>query len=211
MKKHKIDVINLEHRIDRKNQFIESMKGIIDFDAENFDFFRGVYTPANGMLGCALSHFTIVSKFLTNFEYEYQVVFEDDFVFRNPTCITTELNSLCESVPNWDVFLMAHNTGIMIDYFKNNYLRIINSQTASGYVITRKIAPYLLLSFGKSINLMSRFTTPEQKDMVNSLFAHDHIWKQIQLENLFITTNPSLGFQRQSYSDIENKNVNYGV
>jgi len=211
MRNIKIDIINLAHREDRKNQSIESMAKIKDLIITKENFFEACNMPDNGMMGCAISHFSVISDFIKQPEYDYQIIFEDDIEFRQEFELKSILNVLYQFAPTFDAFLFAHNTAIFTEVIYSNYQKVINAQTASGYLIARKFAPKLLECFARAINSMSKFSNPEQRPLINSLFAHDILWKQLQLENLFITTNPAHGFQRASYSDIEKKDVDYGV
>lgn len=211
MRSTKIDIINLAHREDRKNQSVASMMKIKDVVITEENFFEACSMPDNGMLGCAISHFSIISDFIKQPKYDYQIVFEDDIEFRYEFELNTIFKVLNEFAPTFDVFLFAHNTAVFTEVIHSNFHKVINAQTASGYLITRKFATKLLECFARAINNMSNFSNPEQRPLINALFAHDILWKQLQLEHLFITTNPAYGFQRASYSDIEKKNVDYGV
>ena len=211
MRNTKIDIINLPHRDDRRQESIESMRKIKDIVITTDNFFEACSMPDNGMLGCAISHFSIVAEFIKQPKYEYQIVFEDDIEFRNEFELNSIFNVIDEFAPTFDVFLFSHNTAIFTETIHLNYQKVINAQTASGYLITKKFAPKFLECFARAINFMSKFSNPESRSLVNGLFAHDQLWKQLQLDNFFITTNPAYGFQRASYSDIEKKEVNYGV
>lgn len=208
MNKIKIDIINLEHRTDRKEQVLKSLKQIEDVRIDETNFFKAHRDDINGALGCAISHFSILADFIKNTQFDYQIVFEDDVEFKRKIKIHDLLQSI---TGKFDCFLFAHNTAIATNNIDGKFSRVINAQTASGYIITRAFAPVLLNKFGESINNLLKYRNPDQKDVVNSLFAIDVLWKQLQINYNFLTTFPSMAFQRQSYSDIEKKDVNYGV
>lgn len=211
MRNIKIDIINLAHREDRKNQSIQSMTKIKDLIIAKENFFEACNMPDNGALGCAISHFSVISDFIKQPQYEYQLVFEDDIEFRQEFELNSIFNVMNQFSPTFDAFLFAHNTALFTEVLYSNYQRVINAQTTSGYLITRKFAPKLLECFAMAINFMNKFSNPEQRPLINSLFAIDVLWKQLQLENIFITTDPAYGFQRAGYSDVEKKDVDYGV
>ena len=210
LNKFKIDIINLAHRADRKAQVIDAMKKIIDIEITEKNFFPAVHMPDNGMLGCALSHFSVLTEFIRDTNYDYQVVFEDDIEFKQEFQIRPIYEFIVKNEPNIDVFLFSHNHAVITKSMGINFQQVVNSQTASGYLVTRTYAPKLIECFARAINFMLRFKDYQQKAVVNALFAHDILWKQLQLEGCWIATDPALGFQRQSYSDIENKDVWYG-
>lgn len=208
MNKIKIDIINLEHRTDRKDQVLKSLKQIEDVRIDETNIFKAHKDEINGALGCAISHFSILAEFIKNTQFEYQIVFEDDIEFKHKI----KIHELVQSIAGkFDCFLFAHNTAIATDNIDGKFSRVINAQTTSGYIVTRDFAPVLLNKFAESINNLLKYRNPDQKDLVNSLFAIDVLWKQLQITHNFITTIPSIGYQRESFSDIESRNVSYGV
>jgi hypothetical protein len=40
--------------------------------------------------------------------------------------------------------LFAHNTAVVIENVGDKFSRVINAETTSGYIVTRKFAPFLL-------------------------------------------------------------------
>lgn len=208
MKNIKVDIINLEHRTDRKIQVLNSLTNIEDLKVDESNIFKAHNDEINGALGCAISHFSVISDFIKNGNYHYQIIFEDDIEFRKKFKITELISSL---TGRFDCFLFAHNTALFTENLSGGFVRAINAQTASGYILTREFAPLILEKFAESINGMIKFRNPSQKNTVNHFFAIDQLWKQLQLTHRFVTTNPAMGFQRPSYSDIEMKDVDYGV
>lgn len=86
-------VINLERRLDRLKSFVISNKAqltsydvINGFDGKNQkpthkimrSFRSGDYDYRSGIVGCAISHVTVIKKFLQNRRCEYAIVLEDD-------------------------------------------------------------------------------------------------------------------------------------
>lgn len=204
----KVDIINLEYRTDRKERVLKSLMQIEDLEIDERNIFKAHKSENNGALGCAISHFSVIAEFIKQTQYDYQIIFEDDIEFKHKVKLQELLQSLKEK---FDCFLFAHNNAFMTENLDDIFSRVINSATTSGYIITRGFAPILLEKFGESINNLSKFAHPEQKNIINSLFAIDVLWKQLQITHKFIATVPSIGYQYESFSDIELKKVNYGV
>jgi GR25 family glycosyltransferase involved in LPS biosynthesis len=204
----KIDVINLEHRTDRRAQVLGALLHIQDLRIEDVDIFKAHKDDVNGALGCAISHFSVLAEFLKSPQYDYQLIFEDDIEFKKTFNIHELINSLDG---RFDCFLFAHNKAITIENLSGGFSRVINAQTTSGYIVTRTFAPRLLEKFAESINNLHKFGNPIQKATTYSLFSIDVLWKELQLRFNFITTIPSLAKQRSSYSDVEMKHVDYGA
>ena len=92
------------------------------------------------------------------------------------------------------------------DKIKGNINKVKDCQTASGYII-RKDYMIKLKEFWK--NELNRFLKQDKPFGHNN--AIDQSWKKLQKKDFWVLSNPILGKQAPSYSDIENKNVNYGV
>lgn len=205
----KIDVINLKHRRDRLDHARQSMKKILDLNINDVNFFEANYIPENGMLGCAISHFTVLSNFIRDMRYDYQIIFEDDIVFRNEFNLRNLLDDLNKHAPYYDLFQFASWNHTILKSFGKNIIRVCNSVTASGYLIKRDFAPTLLECFSRSINLLRSYHSDNstQRRFVMENFTIDQLWKPIQLTHNFLTTNPTYGYQMAGYSDIHKRNI----
>jgi len=88
-----------------------------------------------------------------------------------------------------------------------NIYKVSNSQTASGYIINNSIYDEFIKMTDYSIDGLTKTGN-------SVLYCIDMAWKSFQGENkhvyLFNKTGP-VGVQRPSYSDIEKRQVNYGV
>jgi hypothetical protein len=81
--------------------------------------------------------------------------------------------------------------------------KVIEGQTASGYLITRHFAPVLLETLKEG-----RDKLIETKNI--PLYTNDQVWKRLQpLHNWYVSV-PSLGYQYGNFSDIEQKEMDYG-
>lgn len=148
-----------------------------------------------------------MAEFIKQTQYDYQIIFEDDIEFRQKIKIQELIYSLGGG---FDCFLFAHNAAVVIEKVGDKFSRVIGAHTASAYIVTRKFAPVLLSKFAGSVNNLSKFRS-SPKEVVNSFFAIDILWKELQITHKFLTTVPSMAFQYPSYSDILQRDVDYGV
>ena len=194
--------INLLHRKDRKEFLLKDLKNI---SYTNNRIHRIDAIKHNiGAIGCLASHIKALKIGLNeNYKCEYVIILEDDFAIRNISITKTYLNKIFTEQLDWNVILLGVNGRC----HKNSDLflkKIIWSQTTSGYIIKKKYIPILLKLWEDIYNKIKNF----QKNP--TLMDHaDQCWKQLQHDRWF-TTEPVLGYQHESYSDIEQRVTNYG-
>jgi hypothetical protein len=113
-----------------------------------------------------------------------------------------------EKVP-YDVCMLAANDKVhtykVHDSPYPNFKKVMDAQTASAYCLKKEFAPKLIENLGESYNLLSQNPTQDE------LYMNDMYWKKLQPSSNWYITNPILGIQRESYSDIQNSVANYGV
>jgi GR25 family glycosyltransferase involved in LPS biosynthesis len=169
-------------------------------------------TSRNGLIGCGLSHAYALSKFLFESEGDACVIFEDDFYVLDPDNFQEKVSPVLTSDDNWDVLLLASNLAMPIGNTKySGVFRIVNAQTASAYVVKRTYAPKLIKLFYEATNQLSALSLTVDKKTCNHFYGHDMLWKTLQLEDRFWAFLPALCVQRESFSDIEQRVVSYGV
>jgi glycosyl transferase family 25 len=203
---HKIDkiyYINLEHRSDRKEQFLSNFK---KEDYNRIERIDAIKTPENGAIGCLMSHIKALEKAQQD-NQNIVLVAEDDFQILNIEKTNKVIDYIVKNIPNWDVIMLAHNT-IEFDNTNHNVsdtqiIKILNSQTASGYVVNKNYIEKLLNNYQNSYNKY-------KKDNIwKGEYCNDQCWKTLQKEDNWFSTLPRLGKQRKSFSDIQNSVVNY--
>lgn len=208
-----LKVINLPHRADRRQECIAELSKV-GVPAADEIFFAAKSEPDLGALGCALSHAKALSDFLFSSDKPFALIFEDDFSIRDAPAFVKTVNEFCGRDFLWDVFLLGHNSAVPIEptHFENA-VRVVNSQTASGYLVGRLYAIKLIDYFFRSAELLRRYQyLPEpNRTITKSFFSCDILWKELQIKDRFVIPLPSLIVQRPSYSDIEKRDVNYGV
>lgn len=207
-----IKIINLEHRIDRQEESkIELEK--INISLDNL-FHKGKYVKEHGVIGCAFSHAKVIFDFLYDSNKNILLVLEDDFEIIDEKRFLNVLNKVITTEVPWDVFLLGHNQAIPIETTSMDSVnRILNAQTAGGYMIKRNYAPTLIKIFLESANKLNEYKnlpTPN-KELAVTILACDMYWKKLQVTDNFIAAIPALIKQRKSYSDIVKEVVDYNT
>lgn len=192
--------INLDKRTDRKKEFLGQFK-TVSYDINNIIRVTAIKHNV-GTLGCLSSHIKCLKIALQD-KYEYAIICEDDFTFHNKKLnFNSLLSDLINSDIDWNVMLMSQNMGHMTSTKNPNIKKIQNSQTTSGYIIKKTYIRTLLSLWENLLEI-----TKNYKKVPHELVC-DIYWKKIQ-KNKWYITNPILGYQRKSYSDIEKCITNY--
>lgn len=204
-------IINLDRREDRFEQSVlEMRKAGID----HWRKFSAKDTLDNPAMGCSLSHAHCLSTFLFESHTPFLLVLEDDFEFTNAENFLPSLTGILDVSANWEVALLSHNQAVPIEQTpREGLFRVINSQTASAYLIHRAYVPKMIEVFYLSAESLRRYSgLPEPN---RSIAKHNHsldiLWHFMQSSSRFVAPFPALVRQRESYSDIERRTVNYGV
>ncbi|MCE9730443.1 hypothetical protein [Pectobacterium sp. IFB5596] len=208
-----VGIINLDHRDDRRK---DSMNELLESSITLGDdvFFSATYMKDFGALGASISHANILAKYLSTTSLPFALILEDDFEILDKNNFLSNLNVILENNDLWDVFLLSHNMALPIENTPmRDCFRVVNSQTASGYIIKREFAPFLIKVFFESVVNLEKFSNYEIE--IRRQFAHfyclDILWKKLQTDHKFLARIPALVKQRESFSDIEKVVVDYGV
>jgi GR25 family glycosyltransferase involved in LPS biosynthesis len=198
----KIDAIyyiNLDKRADRKEEFLDNFNQV---DEKRIIKVKGHYYPDNGAVGCLMSHITALNIALSDGLGDNILICEDDFMIKDMDYFNKMLDLFFEKIDEWDVLMLGHNTvdstdtGIETDDNKK-IIRVLNSQTTSGYLIKRAYIPILLDIYANDL-------TEYMKTGKWGNYFTDQSWKVLQPVENWYAFEPSVGFQRPSYSDIQN-------
>ena len=197
--------INLEGRPDRKEHFLKEIPKL-STDVTKVHRINGVYDPI-GIIGCGKSHCLAIETFLANPDWNTCIIFEDDFTFHNQDISYNNkiLQDVMTNFIKWDCIMLSiskwnkklANTNI------DNIKKVIEGQAASGYVLTRDFASILLGTLKEGLDKLIETTNIP-------LYANDIYWKKLQpLHNWYIPV-PALGYQYANYSNISEKDMDYG-
>jgi len=186
--KYDVYVINLEHRIDRKNMIQNMMENQNLF---NVHWFKSSKTT-KGYIGCALAHLSLI-KYANALKLPYIIVMEDDTRFLvNMDDVKKIIDDLDIHLNDWEIFngnpsLYHADMSKLIKYKLNDNISCINwGQTANFIIYNSKIYDKMATyNFSNDIDLF-----------ISQNFIQAY-------PNTFITT------QINSYSDIGNNTTDY--
>jgi GR25 family glycosyltransferase involved in LPS biosynthesis len=181
--------INLERRKDRREQFEEECRRM-DIQVERFP----AIPKDPGMLGCHLSHLTVLRK-AKEMDLPNVLIFEDDFEFLvDKETFTTQLKAFFDSKVEYDVLFLSYAVQ-KSEPLNDIVSRGTDVQTASGYIVNAKFYDTLI------DNLTANYPLLEATGS-HWLYLNDQCWKTIQKDNRFLYFNVRLGKQRNSFSDL---------
>ena len=196
--------INLEHRKDRYIH-INNELSKTNIDPNKINRIDAVYRKNFGSLGCGKSQILALETFInTSDEIQNCIILEDDFIFtEQQDNINNLINLFFENIETFDVLMLSSNT---LNETKTNLpfiTKINDAQTLSGYCVSKKFAPILLDNYKSSAEKLENIGYANHNDCI------DIHMKILQPQSLWFCLNPKIGKQIMSYSDIENKIVNY--
>ena len=132
------------------------------------------------------------------------LILEDDFEFtKDQEFVNNIINKFFNNVKKFDVLMLASN---ILNAQSTDYeflQKIIDAQTLSGYIVHRDFAPILLQNYRESISLLQR------AGFKCYPYCFDIYMKKLQPVSNWYCLNPKVGKQIESYSDIENRVVDY--
>ncbi len=188
--------INLKDRTDRKNNIIEQMNKL-DYPMKQLIRINAV-KKKDGAFGCSLSHVKALKK-AKKLGHKYTLILEDDFMWKSKHSIIDKTLAHILKLDNWDVCLLSCNG--KVKKF-TNHSKVISCQTTSSYIIRDSYIPKLLELWESKM---------KPGNWNSNYCAIDQTWKILQKKDNWISTNPLIGKQIPSYSNIEKKNVDYNV
>jgi glycosyl transferase family 25 len=192
--------INLEHRLDRKTHVTQQLETIgLNHVAQRFNAIK----MENGAIGCSMSHLTLLQNAIRN-RLEHILIVEDDIQFLNPELFKTQINTFLERHNNeWDVILLAGNNMPPYQQIDNMCVKVSQCQTTTGYLVNGHYIQKLLDNV--KTGLTNLLHTPKQ----HTLYAIDKYWFNLQKIDRWFLIIPLTVVQREDYSDIEKKVINY--
>jgi GR25 family glycosyltransferase involved in LPS biosynthesis len=204
MSRMNVDVvyyINLDHREDRKKQFLGEMKKI-HYPSSRIHRISGIYKPEQGDVGCTLSHIETLTQFIHS-PYHTCIIFEDDFEFVDPSTVTAKINKFLRANIQYDVCLLAggvYKTDVYSLY--PGIAKAIKVTTTSGYIVTKAYAATLLANYKEGCALLEKSYQDKTANKYDQPYAIDQYWDKLQAKDHWFIFQPALGKQRESYSDI---------
>jgi len=193
--------INLDHRVDRNEEFLNSMK-TLGIDTQKITRVSGIYNENCGALGCSQSHAKAIKLFL-NSPHERCIILEDDYFPKKEEWVSFFEKMKAYPTEGWDLIQLSGN---ILDSSETTipFLRkAFHVQTSSSYLVQKRFAPTLLQNIEEGIKKL--------EEKYEDSFCLDIYWLPLQLKSLWFISEPLLGYQRESYSDILKRTTKYGV
>jgi len=188
----KVIYINLEKRTDRKESIVVELQKY--FPKEKIERFNAI-KHQRGNIGCTLSHIAVLELAISQGWKNYLVV-EDDAVWSNFSNGSHILEKL--SKENFDVIQL----GSTFTQFNPHTYRVYNCLTTTAYIVNQKYYSILLENLKEGLTKLIETNQ-------GPLYAIDVYWNSLKLKDLWYVVFPSLLIQKEGYSDIEERNVNY--
>lgn len=191
-------VINLDKRPDRLKISMEEefpKIGITPLRKPGYVFDRSDNNWWNGAIGCMISHYQVLSA-AQNWESNV-FIFEDDVSFIGEDVKNT-LDKACNQLGEveWDMFYIGGNLLKPCYQVSDNLAKLTHCQSTVAYGVNKKFLPTILEYLANGIKNITR--------PIDMIYA-DTV---IPNHNCYISI-PMLAIQRDSYSDIEGKEVKY--
>ena len=195
--------INLDHRKDRLQEFLEEMKTHGDVPESKLVRIPGVYKPGQGDLGCSLSHIKAIQHF-TDSSASNCIVFEDDFQFiQDINSLNYTMSDFVSANIPYDICMLSSNTIESTETEWSFLRRVQSTQTASGYMVSKAFAPTILTNYQEGARLLEESYSEGKGDHIQGRFCVDQYWKRLQPGNKWYVFEPKWGKQRDSVSDIQ--------
>jgi GR25 family glycosyltransferase involved in LPS biosynthesis len=192
--------INLEHRTDRKLHIEQQLKNLGLTQFERFNAIK----LSDGRVGCSMSHLKCL-QIAKERNYDHLLICEDDTTFLNPSLFINKINTFFQKkfVTNWDVLLFAGNNVPPYKIVDETCIQVNHCQTTTCYLVNGNYFDVLIDNIKKGIQLLIK----EPTNHIN--YAIDKYWLQLQKIHKWFLIIPLTVIQREDYSDIEQKRINY--
>lgn len=205
----KVYYINLDHRTDRLLE-IEKVLDDLECPSEKRERIIAFTHPQFGTLGCTKSHMHALEKFIES-GLESCLILEDDFIYESVERFNESINYIFKNKIDFDLIQLSYNhNGLQSTETSHKILRkVLKSGTISGILVHKSFAPKLLANYKEGHQLLLDYVQ-KYGCLIHDLII-DVYWQRLQPQSKWYCFSPRLGYQRESYSDIENKVVNYGA
>ena len=192
----KVVYINLAERTDRKQNTERALSKY--FQRSKIRRFDAIKHTTGGV-GCGLSHIGALEMAIKE-NWENVLILEDDIEFVDDI---DNSHSILETIykNKFDVILLGGSWATS----KRNSYKLIKSSSALAYLVNKHYYKTLLDNFKESNANLARTIAQN----LYKLYALDVGWQSLQSRDKWFIVKPGMCYQRPSYSDIENKIVDY--
>lgn len=189
--------INLDHRTDRL-QHVQEQLEMMDITGERF---KAIKTK-DGAVGCSMSHIKCL-EIAKERNWEHVFICEDDIYFTNKELFIDSITKFNDNIKEWDVLLVSGNNAPPFTHVAEYCIKTKNCRAATGYVVKKHYYDKLLANFREGLHGLIR--EPKNKHE----YAIDMYWNRIQRHDNWYLIIPLSVVQKEGYSDIENRVVDY--
>jgi len=187
----KVVYINLEHRTDRN----EHMKQMTETFGNKVSRFSAIKTQY-GAIGCSMSHISVLRMAIVN-KWNNVLIMEDDAEWSNFDQGYQILKKIASNP--YDVIMLG---GSFVSYNQETF-RLHRALTLSAYLVNNHYMKTLLHNFEEGLSKFS--ISPSQA----GLYAVDTYNNSLQPVDNWYIVQPPLVYQKPTFSDIENRFVDY--
>ncbi len=196
----KIIYINLNKRTDRRAEIEEELN---KFNLP-FERFEAIETPEFGILGCGKSHLAVL-KLAKERGYKNVLILEDDFTFIvSKETFEEQLTFFFNDQIDYDVLMLSYNLHEQMPTDYEYIFKILNVQTASGYIVNQSYYDTLINLYEYAMPLL-------ESTRIHWVYANDVVWNTIMPADKWVGFVKRIGKQRPSYSDNGCSWADYGV
>jgi GR25 family glycosyltransferase involved in LPS biosynthesis len=157
----------------------------------------------DGRIGCSMSHLKLLKTALKK-DYEHILILEDDITFLDPALFKANFETFLQrNGNNWDVILLAGNNMPPYDAIDDVCIKVKRCQTTTGYLVNGHYIKKLME------NVKMGLTQLIHKPASHAMYAIDKFWFVLQAVDKWYLIIPPTVVQREDYSDIEKKRINY--
>jgi len=150
-----------------------------------------------GIVGCCLSHMRCVQEAMHK-DLDYICIFEDDIIIKRPELLMRKVKKLINN--DWDCLLLSgNNFKPYVEY--EDYIKVSKCFCLSSYIIKKHYYQRYLDNLNEGLKLLL-----QSGDRQYSLDYYNH---KLQREDTWYLLTPLCIYQKEDYSDIENRNVDY--
>jgi glycosyl transferase family 25 len=189
--------INLLSRPDRKVH-VEEQLNKLGIQSERFNAIK----LENGAIGCSMSHLKCLEIAKKN-NWPHLLIVEDDILFLNPELFINQFNKFLLKHKQWDVIILGGNNVPPYKNIDDTCVKVASCQTTTGYLVNGNYFDTLINNIRIGISNLLKFPH------LHSLYAIDKYWFHLQKKDNWFLIIPLTVTQREDYSDIEKKNINY--
>jgi glycosyl transferase family 25 len=189
----KIIYINLDKRVDRKNNMEKILSDIPNDKIIRFSAIQ----DKKGYIGCTKSHIECLRIAKEN-NWKNVLILEDDIIWDKQHFNKGYLK-LIKLIKNpYDVILLGTAHAVV----NMETSRLYEGQTACAYIVANHYYDQLISTFTDSLNGLLETD-------IYCVYAHDQYWKILQKKDNWYYSYPGLFIQGPDYSNIENTYVDY--